>query len=103
MISDNIYYLGVLNKIGIEFMYKEQWNLSYAFLINAEIFANRLALKKEEARAKYNLACLFSLKKELEKSKEYLISSLELNPEHKDNWKDDPDLKNLRNSRFNLP
>jgi tetratricopeptide (TPR) repeat protein len=81
-----------LNNLGV--IYMTQKNYKWAIIR----FQNALAVKPDYVDAHYNLACLYSQKKDVARSLYYLKAAVKLNPEVRQWAKTDNDLKEL--SRF---
>jgi tetratricopeptide (TPR) repeat protein len=78
-----------LNNLGV--IYMSQKNYKWAIIR----FQNALAIKPDYVDAHYNLACLYSQKKDVARSFHYLKAAIKLNPEVRQWAKNDNDLKEL--------
>lgn len=101
-ISFDFRYLDFLNLLAIEFMRSAEYGNAYMILSNAENISGYLGSKEQEAKAKYNIACLYSLKNNLELSKSYLRQAIECNPGFRNNWREDEHFRNLIESGFEI-
>jgi tetratricopeptide (TPR) repeat protein len=78
-----------LNNLGV--IYMSQKNYKWAIIR----FQDALAIKPDYVDAHYNLACLYSQKKDVARSFHYLKAAIKLNPEARQWAKNDNDLKEL--------
>jgi Tfp pilus assembly protein PilF len=78
-----------LNNLGVVYLARK--NFKWATIR----FNDALAIKPDYADVHYNLACLYSQKKDFTRSLHYLKKAVGLNPEVRQWAKKDPDLREL--------
>ena len=78
-----------LNNLGVIYMSKRNYKWA------AIRFNDALAIKPDYADVHYNLACLYSLKKDVARSFHYLQTAIQLNPDVRQWAKEDRDLQEL--------
>jgi tetratricopeptide (TPR) repeat protein len=92
IIRNDPHHVNALNNLGV--IYLSQKNFKWAIIR----FNDALTIKPGYADAYYNLACLYSQKKEIARSFHYLKTAVKINPEVRQWAKNDADLQEL--SRF---
>lgn len=90
IIKTNPRNVQAFNNLGVVYMKRK--NYKWAVIR----FNDALALQPNYVDAHYNLACLYSQKKDFARSFQYLKSAVELNPEARKWAKKDSDLRELR-------
>lgn len=96
------YYVGLLNNIGVIFINSREWEIAEHFLFTAENLAFKYNLIGELARVKYNIACYYSFKGEMNNAGEYLRNSCRIDSKYEREWISDDHFENLRKSGFHF-